>query len=471
MSGLTTRIGLAWRALTRGGLEAGAGGRRWADDRQMRDPGRAILTDASTIAARAVGFVLNNPHGARIVEAATSNLIGTGITPRPLHPEEIARGRLARNWTAWTDQADAEGRTDHYGQQATAVRDMVTFGEGLAIWTADPMNGAPQLRRLHPEQLDRAKSLLLTGGGSIVQGVEFSANGRIVAYWLRPHAPGDILAGMPLVSERWPASEVIHLFRPLFPGQVRGLSWFAPVLLSAHELDQLIDAMLVRAKVAALHAGFVVDADGANPYGETTGIPPSVSLEPGAMVSLPPGKTVEFPDTPDQGNAVGFATGILRMIAAGAGVTYEMLTGDYSQVNYSSSRAALLEFRRFAEQVQHHTVIHQLCRPAWERFIRYQILAGNVPAAAYQRDRAAFGAKWLPPAWPWVDPQKDAAAAVLEMDNLLRSRAEIVAERGYDVEQVDAEIAADQARAAKLGLARKAPAAAASSAPPPETVQ
>ena len=65
-----------------------------------------------------------------------------------------------------------------------------------------------------------------------------------------------------------------------------------------------------------------------------------------------------------------------------------------------------------------------------------------------------------------MDPQKDAAAAEIELRNHLRSRSEIIAERGYDAEDVDREIAADQARLDRLGIA-PAPAAP-SPAPTPE---
>ena len=59
----------------------------------------------------------------------------------------------------------------------------------------------------------------------------------------------------------------------------------------------------------------------------------------------------------------------------------------------------------------------------------------------------------MPPAWPWVDPQNEAAAAEVALRNNLRSRSEIIAERGYDAEDVDAEIAADRNRLTSLGIA------------------
>ena len=59
---------------------------------------------------------------------------------------------------------------------------------------------------------------------------------------------------------------------------------------------------------------------------------------------------------------------------------------------------------------------------------------------------------WLPPKWEWVDPLKDARAEIEQIEAGLKSRTQALAERGYDAEQVDAEIAADKAREQSLGL-------------------
>ena len=61
---------------------------------------------------------------------------------------------------------------------------------------------------------------------------------------------------------RVPAADCLHLFKPLAAGQLRGITWLAPVLLRLHELDQFEDAALVKAKVAALFTGFITDPDG-----------------------------------------------------------------------------------------------------------------------------------------------------------------------------------------------------------------
>ena len=69
-----------------------------------------------------------------------------------------------------------------------------------------------------------------------------------------------------------------------------------------------------------------------------------------------------------------------------------------------------------------------------------------------QRRREYLACGWLPPKWDWVDPLKDARAEIEQIDAGLKSRTQALAERGYDAEQVDAEIAADKAREKSLGL-------------------
>ena len=94
-------------------------------------------------------------------------------------------------------------------------------------------------------------------------------------------------------------------------------------------------------------------------------------------------------------------------------------------------------------------MVFQFCRPVWRRWIDLAGLSGTAPAAAGD---PPVGADWLPPRWDWVDPMKDIRAEVEAIDAGLKSRSQAIAERGYDAEQVDAEIAADHAREQRLGI-------------------
>jgi lambda family phage portal protein len=170
-------------------------------------------------------------------------------------------------------------------------------------------------------------------------------------------------------------------------------------------------------------------------------------LEPGTMQFLEPGEDVRFSQPGDVGGTYeAFMCQQLRQIAVGMGITYEQLTGDLSGVNYSSIRAGLVEFRRRIAMIQHHLMVFQLCRPVWNRWFELAILNNQLPLDADQK------VKWIPQGFDWVDPLKDIKAQVMSIQNGLKSRAEVVSELGYDVEDIDQEIAADNKRAEKLGL-------------------
>ncbi|MCA8932074.1 MAG: phage portal protein, partial [Rhodospirillaceae bacterium] len=180
-------------------------------------------------------------------------------------------------------------------------------------------------------------------------------------------------------------------------------------------------------------------------------------MEPGTLRVLEPGQDIRFSDPPGVGDYSDFVKAQLRSIAVGMGATYQQVSGDYADANYSSLRASLVEYRRRVEQIQHHVIVHQLCRPVWTRWLQVEALNGRISAVDLDKNPTAYRADWLPPRWAWVDPQKDVTAELQEIGGGLKSRTQAAAERGVPIEQIDAELAADQARLAALGVTLAAP--------------
>ena len=58
---------------------------------------------------------------------------------------------------------------------------------------------------------------------------------------------------------------------------------------------------------------------------------------------------------------------------------YELLTGDLSQVNYSSLRGGLVEFRRMVDALQWQLVIPGFCEPVWRWFTEAAWVASLIP--------------------------------------------------------------------------------------------
>ncbi|QJP14336.1 phage portal protein [Starkeya sp. ORNL1] len=435
--------------------EGASSGRRALGWSAMRNQHSAAQAARAPLSYRARSLVANNAYAAAAVEAWAAALIGTGIVP-------TVKAVIAARWLAWTDEADADGVGDFYALTALMVRGMVIDGESFALLINAP--AGLRLRVLHPEQVDAALTRPLPNGGRIVNGIEFDAFGTRVAYHIFKDRP-ELGLGLPLTPVRVPAEDVVHLFRTDFPGQVRGVSWFAPALVRLAELDEWHGAQIMRQKVGALVTGFVTSVDGAVPFdGEQDGSALIGSLEPGAMVVLPPGKDVRFSDPPaiaEEANS--FAKITLHEIAAALGLPYEILTGDLSAVNYSSIRAGLVEWRRRIEMVQHNVIVFQALRPIWRRWVTLELLASRIEGEF----AAVLAVRWICPRQQWVDPSKDVKAEIDAIGAGLMSRREAVASRGMDIEALDTEIAADQARAKTLGLAFTAGGAAPTALPAP----
>ena len=342
--------------------------------------------------------------------------------------DETFRVAVQALWRDWTEEADATGQTDFYGLQALAARAMCEGGECLIrLRPRRPEDGLVvplQLQLLEAEHLPLTLNTELPTGNVIRSGIEFDAMGRRVAYHLyRSHPEDGRLSPMSAQggqdTVRVPAAEIMHLYRVLRPGQIRGEPWLSRALVKLNELDQYDDAELVRKKTAAMFAGFITrQSPEDNLMGEGLSDPNGISLaglEPGTLQILEPGEDVKFSDPADVGGSYGeFLRTQFRAVASAIGVTYEQLTGDLSGVNYSSIRAGLLEFRRRMEAIQHGVLVHQMCRPVWNAWLDQAVLSGAIAAPGFTRRRREYAAcKWIAQGWQWVDPEKEFKAMLL----------------------------------------------------------
>ena len=440
-----------------GGFDAAQSHRRMRGFRATRaHVNTLIAASGETITARARWLVRNNGYAANAVDAFANHVVGDGIKPSSKIADAAKKEELQKLWLAWTDEADAEGLTDFFGLQRRAAREVFLAGEVfLRIRARRPEDGLTvpmQLQMLPSEMLPQDMTRVLPGAGSIRQGIEFDGIGRRVAYhFLRRH-PGD-LTDPGLIGEtvRVPASEVIHILDPVEAGQLRGVSRFAAAVVKLFTLDLYDDAELERKKTAAMFAMFIT-----SPAPETALDPAEddLEVEPGQVVRLDPGEDVTTPSTPDSGSTYEpFQYRTLLQIGAALGVPYGYLTGDTAKGNFSNTRIALVDFRRRVSALQHSVMVYQLCRAVWTRWMDMAVLAGAIDLPGYATERRQYLAcDWLPTKWDWIDPAKDAAAEILQIEAGLKSRTQAIAERGYDAEQVDREIAAERKREAELGL-------------------
>ncbi len=404
-------------------------------------------------------MVRNNAYAARAIGVIVNNVIGQGIIPSIDSPNrrtvEALEARLREHFD--TTACDFTGQMDLYGLQSLALRTVVESGEVLIRRRRTRAeDGLPlpfQMQVLEPDFLDVMQDGPLPSGNIAIQGVEFTPAGRLVAYHLfRDHPGTQTPRTMSTESERVDASEIIHVYRIDRPGQVRGVTWFAPVMLRLRDFGDYADATLVRQKISSCFTAFVTSGEPDARVIETDGELGALSVndqplqyfEPGRIERLLPGETVEFPTPPQTTDFNSYAAATLREIAAGLGISYEAMSGDLSGVNFSSGRMGWLEFQRNIEAWRAQMIAPQMLTRMGAWFLEAARLA--------QGATGATRVKWTPPRREMISVQEEVPATVKMIRAGLISRSEALRKLGYDPELVDAELAAEQARADRLGL-------------------
>ncbi|WEK50319.1 MAG: phage portal protein [Candidatus Kaistia colombiensis] len=448
----------------RRGYEGASKGRRtdgWNATSQSANS--EIEAAAPVLRARMRDLVRNNAHAAKAISVLSTNIIGDGIVPRSKTGDDALDNKINALWERWSTRCDADGQLDFLGMQTLACREMLEGGEVLIRKRPrKPSDGLPvpmQIQILEADMLDMNRASILDTGAEIIQGVEFDKIGRRTKYWIFPKHPGDahayVAAGFS--SKPVPAAEILHIYEKQRT-QVRGVPWGSPALTTLRDLDEYEDAELMRKKIEACMVGIVTGGDEAEmglgiPTAEdqTPGVYDADGtlverFEPGMFLHARGGRNVTFNTPAPTSGHEAYKRSTLRSVAAGFRVPYELMSGDLAEVNYSSIRAGLVEFRRLVSSVQWQIIIPMLCQPVWDWFIDYATDAGHIPVGQ------DVPVEWSPPRFVSVDPFKDAMAALMEVRSGQRSLLDVIAETGRNPRDVLNEIAEANALIDKLGI-------------------
>lgn len=431
--------------------------RQWAAS--SLGPNQSLTHSLQTLRNRSRDADRNNPWIHQGTGRLVSHEVGTGVTLRSRATDEAFRTAANALWQVSISELDPEGVLNFGGLQTQLVRARRVAGEVFV---------RRRLRRISAERAVPLQVQVLeaefvpvhyhedrSNGHHIRSGIEYNRRGQRVAYWMhREHPQDDTVDFGQLI--RVPARDVIHHYLPVRPGQRRGEPNAAQALVSARTFDDYEDAELIRKKTRAPFTGFITrdplgpEDPGVDPLTgkpvEGGQLPPVTDVESGNILQGSPGEKLELfeGDRTGDGYAV-YARSVLLKIAAGMGVPYEIMTGDWGAVNDRLVRAILNDFYRTIEPIQEHLLIHQVCRGIWHWWIDAAIWSGQLQARGYGNDKTPFQAfQARPHGWRYVHPEQDINAKIKAMENGLTSRQQIIDEQpGPPMEEIDRQRAED----------------------------
>lgn len=407
-----------------------------------RGPNADLRGSLQRIVNRHQDLVDSDPWASKAVSVVVANWVGDGIIGKPLNSTK----KYGDGWREWSESTlcDWDGLGNLYAKQALIARTAAVRGSCLVRKRYDEsmlqQGLAPlKLQILEPDYLDVSKD----NGSNIRFGKQYGDDGRLEGYWLRRVHPGEMdWKATSLTSDFVPANEICHVFDVRRPGQVIGVPFGVSALLKLRDVSDRDAAQLLKDKLSACYMAFVQDSD---PEAQgTSGAELLDMLEPGAIEVLPPGKSIELTNPPSSGDFVAVQKYHLLSIAQAYEITYEALTGDLGNVNFSSGRMGWMEMRRAVARWRWSIMIPQFLEPLG-RWYREAAAMGNMG-----RGTARF--EWTPPIAWLTDPAREIPAYVKAIQAGMMSLSELHRMLGYVPEVVMQELGEDMERARAAGL-------------------
>lgn len=423
------------------------------------------------LVARSRELAQNNDYARKFLQMAATNIVGpSGFTLQMAaklqngRPDTSANNAIEAAWANWSRRGVCElsRKLSFVEVQQLLIETAARDGEFLVrrVLSRDANPYGYALQVLDVDRLDTQYNETLASGNRVIMGVEVDAAYAPVAYYLRGSHPGDSEWQGNQRRTKVPAEEIHHGFRANRPEQVRGVPWAHTAMLRLKHLGAYEEAAVVAARVGASKMGWITSPDGTlDALADDIDAQQQTytEVEPGAIGMLPSGydwKSFD-PDYP-AGEYGSFVMATLRGIASGLGVAYHSLANDLSSVNYSSARAGVLEERDnwmalqtwfadsflypvFAEWLRSALLMQAITLPNGSSLPVFKLAQFNMPTFLGRR-------------WSWIDPLKDTQANLAAIQAGLKSRREVMAEQGRELDDVWEQLAAEQQKAAEMGL-------------------
>ncbi len=418
-----------------------------------------IAASIKILRARSHDLARNNELITKAINTHVDNIVGTGIVPKVSTGNDERDKLIEEAFARWSERADPSGQLDFYGQQAQAVQTMIESGEVFArkrvVRFVDELTVPFQVQLFEPEYIDEQKNETKGKSKKIVNGIEFDNRNNRLAYWMFANHPSEQgLGGGSSASKRVPASDVAHLYEPQRI-QHRGVPWVTPVITNARDLADYMNSEIYRKKLEACNVGVLrLNDDNAmiGPQQEGGKEPilgagiydhngsPVERMEPGSYVIARGGADLKFNNPMISAAFDPVVMRYIRGIAAGIRCPYELMSTDYMNVNYSSSRSAMLGYRRFVRRMQRLIVVPQFCVPVWRWFLEYARLIGLV------REEEIISVSWVYPNFEHINPIDDVEADIKSVRAGFKSRPQVILENGGDPTKVHEETVEDHKR-------------------------
>lgn len=394
----------------------------------------------------------DKPQFRKIVRNLCAKIVGSeGLTPRSGAMKTTVEGdvpatnfrvRAQQLWKEQSARMDYAGLPGQGGETQAGLEMIALIAcilSGEILYKVRPLSADEQKARSAPapvavQLIDASRlvddmSMQLPEGHFLYRGIEFDKEMRRYRYWLTD--PG-FLFGVQVDSvtpKPYPASDFKHVFVKDDVDQLRGVSWFAPMLQDARDFaDASYNVLKAYAVQCCVVMGYRLGA-GKTRFGQTGDTNDDLTDDRGNVINRlssamainlgKDGDIKMFSPNIQTGNE-SFLQFIIRGICGAIpGMKSSTVTGDYRNSSFSSERSADNDAWPELEVIQ-TWFSKAFNQPIYEEVVTAAVADGYfdgiVTAGEFKRNKAKYLAcEWQGPVARSINPVDDAQAATLRI--------------------------------------------------------
>lgn len=397
-----------------------------------------------------------------------TNVVGWGIRPKPKIDGELLgmndeacsewERNTLREFNLWADNAmcDAERSKNFYTMQQLAFLSELVSGDCFVLFGMKENKRTPYQTTIRILEADRvstpetdgeSEAKATDGGGRIIDGIEIDKEGVVVRVHVTNRHPlmessDEEVEWIPIdvIGKDTGYPNILHIMTYERPEQRRGIPFVSSQIEQIKQLDRYINSELAAQVVASMLTAFVTSQDDDGKFGLEDAVNDdekvsdddlNLELAPGAIYSLPPGKSIQTVN-PIRTNTgfEQFVSALETIIGASMEIPKEVLIKKYDS-NYTAARSALLDFWKIVRV--HRTAFNaSFNQPIYEQWLSEAVAIGRIEAPGFFDDpavRAAWcGCMWNGASMGHVDPLKEINAAEKRIDLNISTQEQEAAE-------------------------------------------
>lgn len=441
-------------------------------------PKRDIEENRKVLRERSRDLAMNTPLGAAAINSTRTSAVGSGLIPKPKIDYEflgISRAearalekQIRQEFKIWAESTlcDVADQNNFYELQQIAFSDWLRNGEEFALISYDKeyayMPYQLRIRLIEGDRVGTPGSLSgeyfcdkkLTNGNIIINGVEVTPKGKVVAYHVASAFPDEFgtekleWSRIPKRGERTGNPNILHVFNAERAEQYRGVPFLAPVIEAIKQISRYTDAEIMAAVINSMFTVFITtesggDVDGFGGNDEEIEENPeedAITLGTGTVNFLKTGEDVKtVAASHPSGNFDQFLNTMAKLIGAALEIAPEILLKSFNN-SFSASKGAMNESWK-AIKMRRGWFVNDFCQEIYELWLSEAVSKGRINAPGFFNNilikRAYTNCTWNGPTQGQIEPGREVAAAAQRVREGFSTREdECAALNGSDFDDI-----------------------------------